>query len=116
MSKPVTKDPLAALLRKQREEALEAGQSSEPAAKEANSSLIKPLITPVDTPVDTLVDASVIPKLNNQAQYLDATHTASEQRIYSVMCIGKLSVRESVNDTMDQASFARRPESVLTRP
>ena len=89
MSKPVTKDPLAALLRKQREEALEAGQHAEPESKPADSSLIKPLITPVSTTVDTTpetpVDTPVIPKPTNQAQYLDATHTASEQRIYSVM-------------------------------
>jgi hypothetical protein len=93
MSKPVTKDPLAALLRKQREEALEAGQHTEPESKPADSSLIKPSITPVtttiDTPiettVDTPVDTPVIAKPTNQAQYLDATHTASEQRIYSVM-------------------------------
>ena len=89
MSKPVTKDPLAALLRKQREEALEAGQHTEPEPKPADSPLIKPLITTVattvDTPVDTTVDTTVPPKFTNQAQYLDATHTASEQRIYSVM-------------------------------
>jgi hypothetical protein len=93
MSKPVTKDPLAALLRKQREEALEAGQHSEPESKPADSSLITPLTTPVattvvtavNTPIDATVDTLVIPKATNQAQYLDATHTASEQRIYSVM-------------------------------
>jgi hypothetical protein len=93
MSKPVTKDPLAALLRKQREEALEAGQHAEPESKPTDSSLIKPLTTTVattvattvDGTVETTVDTPVILKSTNQAQYLDATHTASEQRIYSVM-------------------------------
>ena len=85
MSKPVTKDPLAALLRKQREEALEVGKHTEPKAKPDDSSFVIPLITPVDTTVDTTVVTTVIPKPTNQAQYLDATHTASEQRIYSVM-------------------------------
>jgi len=93
MSKPVTKDPLAALLRKQREEALEAEQHSETTPKPAHPSSIKSLTTPVVTPIDTTVATPVISPVDipvatappNQAQYLDATHTASEQRIYSVM-------------------------------
>lgn len=39
-----------------------------------------PVATPASTPVTTPVDTPV-----NKAQYLDATHTASEQKIYSVM-------------------------------
>jgi hypothetical protein len=89
MSKPVTKDPLAALLRKQREEVLEAEQHSEPTPKLTDSSPVKLISTGVatiaSTGVSTPVDATVTTKSSNQSQYLDATHTASEQRIYSVM-------------------------------
>jgi len=85
MSKPLTKDPLAALLRKQREEALEAEQQSEPASEPAHPASIKSLSTPVNIIVTTPVSTPVNSTSPNQAQYLDATHTASEQRIYSVM-------------------------------
>ena len=56
-----------------------------------------PVETPVATPVGTTVGTTVVeampaasdspdlPKGANQPQYLDATHTASEQRVYSVM-------------------------------
>jgi hypothetical protein len=62
-----------------------------PADTTTPAPVVTPVFTRVTTPVPAVVEELLPPtrasgeESPNQAQYLDATHTASEQRIYSVM-------------------------------
>src|SRR5207248_4064226 len=91
---------LNSLPEKQESSLLDAERAT-PVATPVKTPVITPVSTPVATPavtpVDTPVTTGVITPVENTAsdsqkepartspQYLDATHTASEQRVYSVM-------------------------------
>ena len=73
-----------------------SGQSQAKKPTPIPTPVTTPVITPVDTPVDTpaitgvstpveISGESQRESLRTPPQYLDATHTASEQRVYSVM-------------------------------
>jgi hypothetical protein len=93
--------------KEERERTQAENTTAESAALKVSTGVPTPVLTPVQTPVNTPVSTGVPPEGSNQSfsslpglslsetksesenkdkqPYLDATHTASEQRIYSVM-------------------------------
>lgn len=70
-----------------------------PATAESIAPVTTPVITPVDTPATTPVITPVESPDRQPLQYLDATHTASEAQVYSVM------YRETVSKNVRERHF-----------
>jgi hypothetical protein len=74
-----------------------------PAPAETPTPVVTPATTPVNTPVDTPAptpaSSSIESSDRQPLQYLDATHTASEAQVYSVM------YRETVSKNMRERHF-----------
>jgi hypothetical protein len=74
------------------------GKSPTPVTTPASTPVVTPAITGVDAPVENIVESQREPP-RTSPQYLDATHTASEQRVYSVM------YRETVSRGIKERHF-----------
>jgi hypothetical protein len=83
-------------------------------ADKAQTPVATPVQTPVDTPVPTPVaiaqttKSSDQPELEDRLQYLDATHTASEKSLYSIM------YRETVSKGSRERHFGFKELSTKT--